>query len=176
MKYYQLTLISKNKKSFDNCLLFLSNNISELNIIKKCFQKKKKKKFLTILKSPHVNKTAQEQFESKLYSKQLSMYSLRNWQLLLFLKKVRTYLFPDVKMKIKFILNKSLLEKTKRNIFSPSNFKLAVFKTIKFKKQIQKNKKGMKIKHYTLNKKLLLINIQYLLKTFDISSELQKIY
>jgi len=89
MKHYKLTIISKNKKSAENCFLFFSNNMNELNvnIVKKYLKKKKKKNLLTILKSPHVNKTAQEQFESKLFSKQLNIYSSRNFKFLLVLKK-----------------------------------------------------------------------------------------
>jgi ribosomal protein S10 len=177
MKHYQLTIISKNKKSAENCFLFFLNNTSELNlnIIKKYFQKKRKKNVLTILKSPHVNKAAQEQFESKLFSKQLSIYSSKNFQFLLFLKKIKTRLFPDVKIKIKFILNKNLSEKTKINILNPSNFKLNVLKNIKLEKYVQSNKKRTKNKHYELNKKSNLENIQNLLKIFDMYSELQKI-
>src|SRR6476620_2101567 len=142
MKHYQLTIISKNKKSAENGFLFFLKNSSELNlnIIKKYFQKKKKKNVLTILKSPHVNKSAQEQFESKFFSKQLSIYSSKNFQFLLFLKKIKTYLFPDVKIKIKFILNKNLSEKIGANILNPSNFKLNVLKKIKLKKYMLNDK------------------------------------
>lgn len=174
MKHYQLTIISKNKKSVENCFLFFSNNISE-NIIKKYFQKKKKKNVLTILKSPHVNKKAQEQFESNFFSKQISIYSSNSSQLLLFFKKVKIYLFPDVKIKVKFILNKNLSEKVKTNIFNPSNFKLNVFKKLKLKKYLQNNKKKIKTKQYEINKQLFLTNTQHLLKVFYMYSKFQKI-
>jgi hypothetical protein len=174
MKHYQLTIISKNKKSAENCFLFFSNNISE-NIIKKYFQKKKKKNVLTILKSPHVNKKAQEQFESKFFSKQISIYSSNSSQFLLFLKKIKIYLFPDVKIKVKFILNKNLSEKAKTNILNPSNFKLNVFQKLKLKKYLQINKKKTKNKRYNLNKQFLLTNVEHLLKVFDMYSKFQKI-
>lgn len=178
MKHYQLTIISKNKKSAENCFLFFQNNTSELNlnIIQKYFQKKRKKNILTILKSPHVNKSAQEQFESKLFSKQLSIYSPKNFQFLLFLKKIKTYLFPDVKIKIKFVLNKNLSEKKEINILNPSNFRLNVLKNVKFKKYIQNNGKESKKKQYNVNKKFNLKNMQHLLKIFDMYSELQKTF
>lgn len=176
MKHYKLTIISKNKKSAENCFLFFSNNMNELNvnIVKKYLKKKKKKNLLTILKSPHVNKTAQEQFESKLFSKQLSIYSSRNFKFLLVLKKIKTYLFPDVKLKVKFILNKNLSEKIKANIFNPSNFKLNVFEKIDCREHLRANKKEIQKNLYHSNKKNFLININYLLKTFDIYSEVQK--
>jgi ribosomal protein S10 len=176
MKHYQLTITSKNKKSVENCFLFFQNNASEfnLNTIQKYFKKKKKRNILTILKSPHVNKSAQEQFESKLFSKQLSIYSSKNFQFLLFLKKIKTYLFHDVKMKIKFILNKNLSEKIKIHILNPTNFKLNVLGKIELKKRISYKKKKIKNKHYSLNKNSSLKNIQYLLKMFDMYSEFQK--
>src|SRR6476661_6294720 len=177
MKHYQLTITSKNKKSIENCFLFFFNNANKLNlnIIKKNFKKKKKKTILTILKSPHVNKSAQEQFEFKLFSKQLSLYSQKNFQILFFLKKIKIYLFPDVKMKIKFILNKNLSEKIKVHIFNPTNFKLNVLKEIKLKKYTLYGKKKTKNRPYNLDKKFNLEKTQHLLKTFDIYSELQKI-
>src|SRR6476660_9100922 len=139
MKHYQLTITSKNKKSIENCFLFFFNNANKKNL-----KKKKKKTILTILKSPHVNKSAQEQFEFKLFSKQLSLYSQKNFQILFFLKKIKIYLFPDVKMKIKFILNKNLSEKIKVHIFNPTNFKLNVLKGIKLKKYTLYGKKKTK--------------------------------
>lgn len=176
MKHYQLTITSKNKKSVENCFLFFLNNANELNlnIIKKDFKKEKKKNILTILKSPHVNKSAQEQFEFKLFSKQLSVYSQKNFQILFFLKKIKIYLFPDVKIKIKFILNKNLSEKIKVHIFNPTNFKLNVLEEMGLKKYMLCAKKETKNRQYNLNKKFNLENTQHLLKTFDIYSELQK--
>ena len=176
MKHYQLTIISKNKKSAENCFLFFLNNTSELNlnIIKKYFKKKKTKNILTILKSPHVNKTAQEQFESRFFSKQLSIYSPKNFQFLLLLKKIKTHLFPDVKIKIKFILNKNLEEKTKTNILNPSNFKLNVLEKMTVQRNILNDKKEIKNKQYNLKKESNLKNIKNLLKVFDMYSEIQK--
>lgn len=176
MKHYQLTLISKNKKSVENCFLFFFNNASkwDLNVIKKYFRKKKKKNILTILKSPHVNKSAQEQFESKFFSIQFNIYSPKNLQVLFFLKKIKTHIFSDVKMKIKFILNKNLSEKKNVDILNPANFKLNVLKEVELNKYILCNKKRIKNKQYDLNKKPSLTNIQCLLKIFDIYSELQK--
>ena len=177
MKHYQLTLISKNKKSVENCFLFFLNNTSELNlnIIKKYFKKRKKKNILTVLKSPHVNKSAQEQFESKFFSKQLSVYSQKNFQVLLFLKKIKTYIFPDVKIKIRFILNENLSEKMKADILNPTNFNLNVLKRMTLKKYVKYHKKEIKNEQYNLNKNFNLVNTQHLLQIFEMYSELQKI-
>jgi len=69
MNIFKIIITSKNHITIRNFFLFLyKNKINKLNILKSIFQEKKKKK-LTILKSPHVNKTAQEQFEKEFLKK-----------------------------------------------------------------------------------------------------------
>jgi ribosomal protein S10 len=173
MKHYQLTIVSKNKKSVENCFLFFSKSI-RYDVIKKYFRKKKKKNVLTILKSPHVNKNAQEQFESKLFANQVSIYTSKSYLFLVFLKKIKIYLFPDVKIKIKFILNKNLTERTQTNIFNPSNFRLDAFEVIKSEEYTQKNRRKTKTSRYETNKEDFLKNAVHFLKIFDMYSELRK--
>ena len=105
MLHYYITIISKNKSSIKNFFIFFDQALNNFNTIKKHLKKKQKRKFLTILKSPHVNKVAQEQFEARLFSNQVSVYySPKNLQLLILLKKIKTHIFPDVKIKIRFKL------------------------------------------------------------------------
>ena len=66
------------------------------------FPKKQKTNIFTILKSPHVNKKAQEQFEIFVFSKQLTLYSIKKLKYLFYLKKIQESLFSNVKVKIKF--------------------------------------------------------------------------
>lgn len=54
----------------------------KLIILKTTLQKPKTKKVFTALKSPHVNKTSQEQFEYRIYRKQIKCVT---FQTLLFL-------------------------------------------------------------------------------------------
>lgn len=115
MIQYHITIISKNKNSIKNFFKFFNQILKNLNKIKKYLKKKHKIKILTILKSPHVNKTAQEQFETRFYLSQITIYySPKNLQLLIFLKKIKVYLFPDLKIKIKFSINN--LSTTKNSI------------------------------------------------------------
>jgi hypothetical protein len=124
MKHYNITIVSKNKKALVAFFLFFGGNLDlNFNTINKYFERKKRRKILTILKSPHVNKKAQEQFESKLFSKQLTLYLPNHFQYLLFLKKIKT-IFTEVRVKIKFIHNKNLLKKKQMYIFNIQNFKL----------------------------------------------------
>ena len=173
MIQYHITITSKNKNSIKDFFLFLNKNFKNFNIITKYLKKKKSKKVLTILKSPHVNKTAQEQFETRLFTSQISVYySKKNLLALIFLKKIKTYLFPDIKIKIKFTINKFLLEQTKLKHINPDSFKINFFY------QKLKNKKLKSIKNYSIklyNKKQTNFKqTQYLLQVLDIYGNLIK--
>jgi ribosomal protein S10 len=125
---YHITIISKNKSSLNSVSTLLNsinnNKYLNLNIIKKYFKKKNKKSVLTILKSPHVNKTAQEQFEFKFSSKQfLIKPTTKNLKYVLLLKKLESNLFPDTKIILKFISNRKLKKKNSK-IFNINNFKI----------------------------------------------------
>jgi ribosomal protein S10 len=161
MKSYHLTFLSKNKNSLQSAFFFfLKTSILNFNIVKKYFQKKTKKHFLTILKSPHVNKTAQEQFEIRIFSKQLSIYSPKKLKYILFLKKIQENLFSDIKVKIKFSLNEKKQNYFRSTIINPNNYKLDINKnclsqknnlnTIKKKKNSSKftNENNKKTKHF----------------------------
>ena len=123
MKHYHLTIISKNKTTLINFFKFFANKkLININFLQKYFKNKTKKKFLTILKSPHINKSAQEQFEMRFFSKKTTIYSPKNFQSLIFLKKIKLNIFPDIKIKIKFFANKKL--KIKTQLLNPNNFQL----------------------------------------------------
>ena len=69
MKNKNIYLIIKSidKESLLIFKKFVINQISRTNINYKSFQLPTKKKRVTLLKSPHVNKSAREQFEIKYY-------------------------------------------------------------------------------------------------------------
>ena len=69
-------LLKKSLKKFLKFFLLKTRKINSC-IINKKFQKTYKKKVLSILKSPHVHKTAQEQFEIEIYNRR-KIYSLKN--------------------------------------------------------------------------------------------------
>jgi ribosomal protein S10 len=84
----------------------------------------KKTKIFTVLKSPHVNKTAQEHFEFDYYTKYFKIYSKQNLVFLLFLKSLKRHLFFDIQFKIK-IINQPQKQKIKlKNKINPDNFTL----------------------------------------------------
>ena len=123
MKLSHLVFYSKNNRSLLNAILFFLANSDDLKV-QKYFSKKTKRKILTILKSPHVNKTAQEQFEIKTFSKQLSSYNIKNSKFLFFFKSLKENTFADLNFKIKFSVNKKKEKKTTSLIFNPNNLRL----------------------------------------------------
>lgn len=64
---YQLKIQSVNKKALTVYLTSLQIFLKKLNIFYRFIHLPIKKKRITLLKSPHVNKSAREQFEIKTY-------------------------------------------------------------------------------------------------------------
>lgn len=156
MKQYHLTITSKTKESLKNFIFCFKNPNINYNVISRQFKKRTKKQKFSILKSPHVYKTAQEQFESRFFTTQIHFYSNDNFKSLIFLKKIKTNLFPDIKLRIKISTNKTLARKIDQKLFNPENFKLNILK----KSGITKYKK-------TNYKK-----VEFLFKLFDTYGEL----
>ena len=102
-----LIIRSKNKKS----LFYFLHVINKFNRNKKIkiISKLSKTKRFTILKSPHVNKTAQEQFESNWFSISIEIDSIDISKLLVIMKHVQNRFCYDIYIKILFkITNKSI--------------------------------------------------------------------
>ncbi len=115
--YLNIAIRSKNYNSLKSFVRIFKTltQIEELklNKILKIFQKKRFKKIFTILRSPHVNKSAQEQFEYNLFAKHVNIKSYQILKTLIILKKIKTISFSDIELKIKFIIN----SKSKKNAF-----------------------------------------------------------
>jgi len=111
--------------------------LEKFPIIIKCFSKSKKRKFITILKSPHVNKTAQEQFEFKYYSKEFLVDSLKPLTFFLVIKKIKNLSFPGIRLEVKGLLNSNKKTKSTLKLTNPD--------------QIILNKNGVKIKDVPLS-------------------------
>lgn len=109
MKLYYLTVLSKNLKSLTSFFKFLYKffKVLDISAVKKYLRRKNTKQVFTILKSPHVNKTAQEQFESRKYRKNIIVYPLNSpadkVKLLLFFKKLKNSCFSGIKLNLSYI-------------------------------------------------------------------------
>jgi len=156
--FINIKISSKNYKSLKNFITFFitfceTNNLN-FKLFLKYFKQRQKKFNFTILKSPHVNKTAQEQFEYRIFSKQINLYSFQLIKFLIILKKIQIALFSDIKVQIKFFYNKKKINKIKRKTFNPNNFKMQLFQT-KTSIELQQKKK-----------------IEFYLNLFDIYGEI----
>lgn len=101
IKVFNITFTSKNKKSLTQFIFFLLKYLNKnLNFYLKLNYKPLKKKVLTILKSPHVNKSAQEQFEFITFKYNLMFFIEKYFKFLVIIKKIKKKLFSDIKMKI----------------------------------------------------------------------------
>ena len=105
----------KNDQILKNLAKFFKK-LELLPTIIKHSSKQKKKKFLTILKSPHVNKTAQEQFEFRFYNKEFLFESIKPLTIFIVLKKLKALSFPGVQFKAKSLI--SSVNKKNKNILT----------------------------------------------------------
>lgn len=118
-----LTLFSKNKRSIKNfyalIIRIIKNKKFKTNIQMQYKNGKNRKKKFTILKSPHVNKTAQDQYEYTINVKKIKIYSFQTAKFLIILKKLLNSIFSDVHIKIQI---KSQKIKSLKKYFKPTNY------------------------------------------------------
>lgn len=145
-------IFSKTSESIERFLNFfiIFHNQKKLTLCCKTLKKQKKIKKFTLLKSPHVNKKAQEQFEIQIFSNEIFIKSTQILKILTTLKHIKTSLFPEIKIVLKFILQNN--NKIKSKVFNPNYF--------------INNSQNIK-------KPLLTKNILKILKIFDIYGQSQ---
>ena len=102
--FITIKLYSTDNNSLQKFVKFLTEKICKTKnaciIVNSSSKEKMVKTKFTVLKSPHVNKTAQEQFEIRNYGHHLSIYSYQTLFLLVILKRINKSLYRDLKMKI----------------------------------------------------------------------------
>jgi ribosomal protein S10 len=121
--FFQLQIISKDKKMLQKFLDFflgLQKTSSTWNVI----SNSNKKDVITVLKSPHINKTAQEQFEYRTYSKKILINSFKPSIFLLTLKKIKGLSFSGVALKLIGWTGEGNKSNEILNLLSPKNIVL----------------------------------------------------
>ena len=102
MSKYTLTILSKNKDYLTQFLDFFFINLKQNSqVFSKLFRKRKFKEKISVLKSPHVNKTAQEQFKYIHFYINITFHTSEIKKELFVLKKIKNQLFPDLKIIVK---------------------------------------------------------------------------
>ena len=137
--YFFLKISSKNKVSLNNFLFFIQKLKFPSKVIKN-YPKPKKKKFLTVLKSPHVNKDAQEQFEFKIFSKEVMLWSPQLKLVIFIFKKVIKESFSGVQVKIFCLSDNKNNINSLLKFLNPYNLNFNFFKN-RVKKQTSVDKK-----------------------------------
>ena len=110
--------------------LFKKNKNTQYNFCRQK-QKKNKHKFVTILKSPHINKTAQEQFEYKFFTSQIVLYSTDLFFCYVVIKRIFKKGFPGLKIKLLHSFDKKNQNKVLTTFLNPDNVLLSEKKKIK---------------------------------------------
>lgn len=159
MTKYFITFYSKNKESFKNFLKVLKHsfNNQKFQFPLKYNKKNQKTTKITLLKSPHVNKSAQEQFEYTKYSITIDLNSNKIQKYLLLFKKIKYQVFPDIDLKITGICK--LNNNKDKFLFNPKNYTFKIDKL-----NVAKQKFNYKsLKNY--KKSLCCFNIKLFTKT-----------
>ena len=126
---FYLKISCKDKRVLKKFLHFLTK-MNFLLISLKSFPKNKKRKFVTVLRSPHVNKTAQEQFEFRIYSKHLLIHSFKPLTFLLLLKRLKNLTFTGLNLEVKGFVEKNKIYKHTLKIVNPDSIILHSLKSL----------------------------------------------
>jgi ribosomal protein S10 len=119
------------KKKAINCFLKETKNIENIKInnilYKKEFKNFKRTKKFSLLKSPHVNKNAQEQFEFRTFILTNFFYAINVDNFFNLIKEINKNKYPEISLKINIVLSKKKF--IDKKIASLNNIKLDFFLT-----------------------------------------------
>lgn len=155
--FFYLKVSCKDKKILEKFTRVFTK-IRSLPIFVKPFPKHEKRKFITILKSPHVNKTAQEQFEYRFFSKHFLIFSIKPQIFFLLLKKLKNLSFSGIKLEVKGVFEKNITDKYILKLVNPDNVVLQKPYLVQrsFKKEKTKNEiSKLSINNPDLSKKYI---------------------
>lgn len=121
---FNIHICTKNYKSLQNFVKTISKKslLKVLNVTNSTYSIERKNKIFTVLKSPHVNKTAQEHFEQNFYSKKFKIYSYKPFLFLVFLKTLKLNSFTDLIFKIEVVNQPRKHKQILKNKINPDNF------------------------------------------------------
>jgi hypothetical protein len=170
--FFYLKVSCKDKRILKKFLHFFAK-IEFLPIFLKTFSKHEERKFVTVLKSPHVNKTAQEQFEYRFYSKHLLIRSFKPLTFLLFLKNLRNLSFSGINLEVKGLFKKNNMHKYALKIISPDNLVLNNSDSLHLsKKRFKATEQGKIIKIISKSQKSDFLLSKKYIQLFDLYGEI----
>ena len=127
---YTITVFSKNKTSLVSFFKFFNKELKTFinsGVVLSQNQKKTRRKIISILKSPHVNKTAQMHFSLHKFSKQIHIFSPNPSKFFLFIKKIQSNLFPDIRLEVKSSIKLKHVNQLHNKFLNPNKFFLNKF-------------------------------------------------
>ena len=145
--------------------------IKSLSIFIKSFPTYEKRKFVTVLKSPHVNKTAQEQFEYRFYCKRFLIRSVKPLTLFLLLKKLKNLSFLGTNLEVKGLFERNKTNKHSLKIISPDNIVLTNISKAYVNKQKFKINKQVRIAQTVPNNWTNSFSLKKYIQLFDLYGE-----
>lgn len=105
--FVNLRVSSPNRISatkFSKTLFKLSNKgYLNFNFYATNVKRPKRKRFFIVLKSPHADKTAQDQFRHCTVSNEINLTTIQVPKLILLIKELQLQLFPDIAIKFNFV-------------------------------------------------------------------------
>lgn len=121
-----LTLIikSKHKKSFLIYLFVLCSILNKINVIKKLINKNNLNIKFALLKSPNINKIAQQHFGFKIYKIKLLIFLNYSTKFILLAKLFIWKLFDDIYINISYCLLRKIKITVIKHYFTDFNFKI----------------------------------------------------
>ena len=122
--FFYLKIFCKDKRILEKFVYFFKK-LNFLQVSLKLFPKYKKQKFVTVLSSPHINKTAQEQFEYRFYLKSFLVRAFKPLTFFLLLKKLKNLSFLGIILKTYGLLKKNIICKFILQIIVPDNLYLS---------------------------------------------------
>jgi ribosomal protein S10 len=147
--------------------------IKSLSIFLKSFPTYEKRKFVTVLKSPHVNKTAQEQFEYRFYCKRFLISSVKPLTLFSLLKKLKNLSFLGMNLKVIGLFGKNRTNKHSLKMISPDNIVLTnIPKRYVNNKQKFKTNKQARISQTVSNNSRNSLLLKKYIQLFDLYGEI----
>ena len=122
--FVNIYISSKNYSSIKKFLTFFINKkiTRKLKLTVLNYQIPSKMKKFTVLKSPHVNKTAQEQFNYKTYKTQITLHTYQIFLLITLIKFIKIDLFTDINIKVELISNHKVFYNKIINLINSNNY------------------------------------------------------
>lgn len=120
--FFSIYIYSKNYNSLSSFNEFISNKLYNFKFTKT--NRQINKTVITVLKSPHVNKTAQERFYSDYFTKNFVVKSTNPYIILFVLKVLKEKVFLDVKFKIKLLSKNSCIKNIIKKKSTPNRLSL----------------------------------------------------